>query len=56
MKKIFGISWSPNLQRIALAHVDDRLMFFISLYDETCKKEKCFQQKKQIKIQNHIYI
>ena len=38
MKKIFGISWSPNLQRIAVAHVDDRRMVRISLYDETCKK------------------
>jgi len=40
MKKIFGISWSPNLQRIAVAHVDDRRMVRISLYDETCKKKR----------------
>ena len=45
MKKIFGISWSPNLQRIAVAHVDDRRMVRISLYDETCKKREMFSTK-----------
>ena len=45
MKKIFGISWSPNLQRIAVAHVDERRMVRISLYDETCKKREMFQTK-----------
>ena len=45
MKKIFGISWSPNLQRIAVAHVDERRMVRISLYDETCKKREVFSTK-----------
>jgi len=45
MKKIFGISWSPNLQRIAVAHVDERRMVRISLYDETCKKREMFSTK-----------
>ena len=45
MKKIFGISWSPNLQRIAVAHVDDRRLVRISLYDETCKKREMFSTK-----------
>ena len=45
MKKIFGISWSPNLQRIAVAHVDERRMVRISLYDETGKKREMFSTK-----------
>ena len=45
MKKIFGISWSPNLQRIAVAHVDERRMVRISLYDETGKKKEMFSTK-----------
>ena len=45
MKKIFGISWSPNLQRIAVAHVDERRLVRISLYDETGKKREMFSTK-----------
>ena len=45
MKKIFGISWSPNLQRIAVAHVDERRMVRISLYDEKYKRREMFSTK-----------
>ena len=31
MKKIFSISWSPNLLRLAVAHVDERKWVRISL-------------------------
>ena len=45
MKKIFSISWSPNLLRLAVAHVDERKWVRISLYDENGEKKEMFQTK-----------
>ena len=45
MKKIFAISWSPNLLRLAVAHVDENHTVRISLYDENGDKKEMFQTK-----------
>ena len=43
MKKIFAISWSPNLLRLAVAHVERSVR--ITLYEEDGKKKEMFQTK-----------
>ena len=45
MKKIFAISWSPNLLRLAVAHVDEKRSVRITLYEEDGKKKEMFQTK-----------
>lgn len=45
MKKIFAISWSPNLLRLAVAHVDERRSVRITLYEENGNKKEMFQTK-----------
>lgn len=45
MKKVFSISWSPNLLRLAVAHVDERRFVRITLYDENGDKKEMFQTK-----------
>ena len=55
MKKIFAISWSPNLLRLAVAHVDETRNVRISLYDENGTKKEMFQTKPASK-SSHSYI
>lgn len=45
MKKIFGISWSPNLLRLAVAHVDERRLVRVTLFDENGDRREMFQTK-----------
>jgi intraflagellar transport protein 172 len=45
MKKIFCVTWSPNLMRLAVAHVDEKRIIRISLFDEECNKIESFATK-----------
>jgi intraflagellar transport protein 172 len=42
MKKIFSISWSPNLMRLAIAHVDEKRSVRVTLFDESGEKKDTF--------------
>jgi hypothetical protein len=50
MKKIFSISWSPNLMRLAVAHVDEKRSVRITLYDENGEKRDSFPTKPANKV------
>lgn len=50
MKKIFSISWSPNLMRLAVAHVDEKRSVRITLYDENGEKREHFPTRAANKV------
>lgn len=50
MKKIFSIAWSPNLMRIAVAHVDEKRFVRITLYDEFGEKKDSFPTRAANKV------
>jgi hypothetical protein len=50
MKKIFSITWSPNLMRIAVAHVDEKRNVRISLYDENGERKETFPTRAANKV------
>jgi len=50
MKKIFSLTWSPNLMRLAVAHVDDKRNVRISLFDEYGEKRDSFPTKAANKV------
>ncbi len=50
MKKIFSISWSPNLVRLAVAHVDEKRNVRISLFDEEGEKKETFPTRAANKV------
>lgn len=57
MKKIFSISWSPNLMRLAVAHVDEKRNVRITLYDESGEKKETFPTRSANKVNiNEIYL
>jgi hypothetical protein len=55
MKKIFSISWSPNLMRLAVAHVDEKRTVRISLFDEKGEKKESFPTRAANKVISLIY-
>jgi hypothetical protein len=54
MKKIFSMSWSTNMKRIAVAHVDDKRNVRISLFDENGEKMDTFLTKAANKVKNKL--
>lgn len=54
MKKIFSISWSPNLMRLAVAHVDDKRSIRVTLFDENCNKKESFSTKSASKVKTYL--
>ena len=56
MKKIFSLTWSPNLMRLAVAHVDDKRNVRISLFDENGEKRDSFPTKAANKVKWFLLI
>lgn len=50
MKKIFSISWSLNLMRLAVAHVDEKRNVRISLFDESGERRETFPTRAANKV------
>ncbi len=50
MKKIFSMTWSPNLMRIAVAHVDEKRNVRITLFDENGAKRETFPTRAANKV------
>jgi len=56
MKKIFSISWSPNLMRLAVAHVDEKRTVRISLFDEKGERKESFPTRAANKVKIKYYL
>jgi hypothetical protein len=54
MKKIFSISWSPNLMRLAVAHVDEKRNVRVTLFDENGEKQESFPTRPANKVKKFI--